>query len=107
FARTGARYRLLRDRVAGDRVASVDGHPRKPIPRGPLRYKVDGVLLAERGRDGKAVVLADEDLGQLVDRGEVESFVRVAFGARALAIAGHERVVGGGQRERGGDAGAA
>src|SRR5439155_45397 len=86
--------------------ASVDGHPRKPIPRGPLRYKVDGVLLAEWGRDGKAVVLADEDLGQLVDRGEVESFVRVAFGARALAIAGHEHLVCAVHLQRVRDAGA-
>src|SRR5439155_22583118 len=81
FAGPCPRDGFVRDRIAGDRVASVDRDAREPVPRRPLRDMLDGVLLVERRRDGEAVVLATEDLRQLVDGREVESLMRVAFRA--------------------------
>src|SRR5207245_2901124 len=75
------RDRLVGDEVAGDRVAPVDGYTGKSVSGCALSDVLDRVLLVEGRGDRETVVLANEDLRQLVDRGEVERFVRVAFGA--------------------------
>src|SRR5213076_2120576 len=103
----GAGDRLLGDVVARDRVATVHGHPWKAVAGSPLRDVLDRVLLAHRGRDRKPVVLAHEDLWQLVYRREVESLVRVALRAGAFAVAGHQHLVGAVHLQRVCDAGPA
>ena len=103
----GAGDRLFGDVVARDRVATVHGHPWKAVAGSPLRDVLDRVLLAHRGRDRKPVVLAHEDLWQLVYRREVESLVRVALRAGAFAVAGHQHLVGAIHLQRVCDAGPA
>ena len=100
----GASDRLLRDEVARDGVAAVDRHARESVPRRALGDVVDRVLLVERRGDREAVVFADEHLGQLVDGREVECLVRVAFRPRALAVVGHDDLVGAVHLQRIGDA---
>ena len=80
--------------VAGDRIAAIYCHSWKAIARRTLRDVLDCVFLLKWRRDRKAVVLADEDLRQLVDRREVERFVRVPLSASALAVAGHQHLIG-------------
>ena len=94
FTRACSGDSLLGDDVAGHRVATVEGHSREPIARGALRDVLDRVLLSKGRRDRETVVLANEDLRELVDGREVEGLVRVAFRARALAVAGHQDLVG-------------
>ena len=86
--------RLLGDDVSGHRVAAVEGHAGEAVARCALRRVLDRVFLAHRSRDREPVVLAYEDLGHLVDRREVEGFVRVAFRSRALPVTGHQDLVG-------------
>src|SRR6266852_649027 len=105
-ARAGARDGLFGHEVAGHRVAAVDGHARESVPRRALGDVLHRVLLVERRGDREAVVLADEDLRQLVDGGEVERLVRVAFGTGAFAVVGHDDLVGAVHLQRVSDAGA-
>src|SRR5439155_25763440 len=88
FTRACSGDSLLGDDVAGHRVTTVERHSREPIARGALRDVLDRVFLSKGRRDRETVVLANEDLRELVDGREVEGLVRVAFRARALAVAG-------------------
>src|SRR5207247_6662309 len=79
-ARARPRDSFLGDGVAGDRIAPIDSDAREAVAGRALGDVLDRVLLVERSRDRKAVVLADEDLRQLVYGREVEGLVGVAFG---------------------------
>src|SRR5450631_2408053 len=94
ISRSSASDRFRGDDVAGDGVTAVERHAWESVARGSLRRVLDRVLLAEWRRYGEAVVLADEYLRHLVDRGEVEGLVRIALRPRALAVARHEDLVG-------------
>ena len=71
--------------VDGEDVVAVDGRGLDVVAAGALGDVADGHLLLAGLGDGVAVVLAEEDHGQLVDGGEVERLVKVALGGGALA----------------------
>src|ERR671937_103218 len=74
----GPRHRLLGHVVGRHRVAAVESDAGEAVAGRPLRGVLDRVLLAVGSRDREAVVLDDEDFGQLVDRREVHRLMGVA-----------------------------
>ena len=88
--------------VDGDGVKPIDDSALDAVGRGAVGDVGDGHLLLGALGDGVAVVLDEEDDGQLVDGGEVERLVEVATAGAALATAGEgdDRVVAHLRRER-------
>ena len=71
--------------VDGEDVVAVDGRGGDVVAAGALGDVADGHLLLAGLGDRVAVVLAEEDHGQLVDGGEVHGLVEVALRGGALA----------------------
>ena len=80
-----ARTRLLHHAEAREHVAAVDDDAGHPVALGPGRDVAHGHLLVLAHADRVLVVLAHEQHGQVMDRGEVEPLVPVALARRPLA----------------------
>src|SRR5262249_41434636 len=71
--------------VHGERIRAVNRDAAHAVADGSIRDAADRHLLRRRHADRVVVVLAHEDRRQLVDRGEVQAFVKVAFRRGAIA----------------------
>src|SRR5579859_1822990 len=84
FTRAGALGRVPHDLVHGEEVVAVAPHARKPVGHGLLRERLGGRLLLDRGGDGPAVVLAEEDDRRSHHAREVQRLVEVPLRGAAV-----------------------
>src|SRR5690606_23805599 len=85
LAASGAGNRFSGGFVDREEIETVDDHTGHLVRGGAGGDITDGAVVADRGRLGVAVVLADEDDWQLPDRGEVERLVEGALVGSAVA----------------------
>src|SRR5487761_1584122 len=78
-------HRLFAECVAGGDVGAIDRGPGNAIARGAIGHVGVRHLQPDGHADGVAVVLADEDDGQAVDRREVDPLVEIALARRPIA----------------------
>src|SRR5439155_286488 len=85
IAAPGALDRVFADGEACGHVGAVNSRAGDPITGRAVGHVGVAHLQADGYRDGVAVVLADENHWQAVDRGEVDALVKVALAGGAVS----------------------